>query len=276
MRAPARVVEVPAQRRGAQLRGQRREVGGGIGGHAAAAARAQRAERRRHRAEAGQSERVGVVGIGDGVQHHALDAVGMGARVGERERRPVGDPEQRHPLHAEGGADRLHVGHGVRRRVVAPARSEPPRALLGGGGRAQARVALDRGAAEQSAAPGPALVEAVDRVAAREPRHVQQHARHLRHSRPAGPAGQVHQRPARSLRARDPGDAQVDGPGHGAGPVERDPEPRALRPLRAGAPAQPRLGGDRTGGQEDGQRRERDGDGPHAEIEPSVRTASGT
>ena len=115
----------PPQRPRAQLGDERRHVGRRVAAHVPAARRAQRAQRRRDGAKAREAEDVGVVRVGHGVEDQAVDAVGVGARVGERERGAVRDPQQAHPLQPERLADRLHVLDRVGRRVEAATRAEP-------------------------------------------------------------------------------------------------------------------------------------------------------
>ena len=168
----------------------------GSGVRPAQRVRAQRAQRRRHRAEAGEPERVGVVGVDGRVEDQPRDAVRVRPRVGQRELGAVGDPEQRQLLHAGRLPDRLHVLDAVGGRVEGAPRAERARALLPRARRPQPRIALERAAAEQPAAPRAALVEAEHVEVADQPRDGQQHVDHLEHARAAGPAREVHHRPA--------------------------------------------------------------------------------
>ena len=165
-------------------RHQLREVGGRVGGDAAAAVRAQRAQARPHRAEPDGEERIGIVGIDDRVEDQPLDAIRMGARVRDRELGAVGDPEQRQLLGAQLDPDRLHVGDRIRRRVVLARDAQPVRAVLAGAGVAQVRVTLQARTAQQAGASGPALVVADQPVALLEVPEPGDDAQHLAPRRP--------------------------------------------------------------------------------------------
>ena len=106
------------------------------------------------------AERVGVVGVDDGVEDQPLDVVRIGARVGDRQFGAVGDPEQRELLDAQSARIASMSCDGVRRRVVVARDADPVRAVLGRGGVAQVRVALEPRAAQQPGAAGAALVVA--------------------------------------------------------------------------------------------------------------------
>ena len=241
VRAPAGVVGGGPQRPRAEAGHELGQLRARVRGQAGP--RAQRSQRGAHGAEAGGEERVGIVGVDDRVEDHALDVLRVGARVRDRELGAVGDAEQGELVHAELGADRLHVLHRIRRRVVPAGGADPLRALRGRHRVAQPRVALELRAAQEAGAAGSALVVADHPVGLQELGQRGEHAQHLVEPGSSRAAGEVHERPPGV--APDAADAQPDRAGVGAGAVERDAQRGAADPVEVDArtPAQRRLGG---------------------------------
>ena len=117
--APLRVVVVAAQRAArVDAPHERAHVGHRVLRRVAAGAvRALLGEHARQVAVGVEQEGVGAVGADDRVEDQPVDVLGEGARVLQRDVRPVGDPHERDLVRAQRLAQRVDVEHGVGRRV---------------------------------------------------------------------------------------------------------------------------------------------------------------
>ena len=158
-------------RPGGELIRELGEVSARVPGDAPADALAQVGEPVRQCAKRARQEGIGPVRRDHGIEHETRDVRRVGERVSERLLGPVRGTENRHLVHSEPAADRVHVVRVVERGVQGASSSEPSSAGPDHGRGLLRAGVLDREeprAGNPARAAGPAIVVGDERVSGEE------------------------------------------------------------------------------------------------------------